>query len=83
MARTVKVSITLPEDLVAEMKRLTSNLSAFVADGMRQHVARVRAERALRGSAGAWEARYHPDLASLDEVERYVDAVRSGWQRGA
>jgi len=81
--RTVKVSISLPEDLVVEMKRLTSNLSAFVAEGMRWHVARVRAERALRGSAGAWEAGNHPDLADLDDVERYVEVIRSGWEREA
>jgi post-segregation antitoxin (ccd killing protein) len=81
--KTVKVSVTLPEDLVREMKRLTDNLSGFVAAGMREYVERVRAERALSGSAGAWEAGEHPELASLDDVEGYVAAVRRGWLREA
>lgn len=79
--KTVRVSVSLPEELVAEMKRLAPNLSAFIAEGMHRHVARVRVERALAGSAGAWEAESHPDLASLGDVERYVDVIRSGWER--
>ena len=78
--RTIKVSVSLPEELVLEMKRLAPNLSAFVTEGMRRHVMRVRTEQALRGSAGAWESGEHPDLADLDDVERYVDVVRSRWE---
>ncbi|HHY38880.1 MAG TPA: type II toxin-antitoxin system CcdA family antitoxin [Clostridia bacterium] len=78
--KTVKVSITLPADLVKEMKTLSPNLSSFIAKGMSDYVARERRKNALRASAGAWKAEGHPGLEDLSQIEQYVEEIRSGWR---
>jgi post-segregation antitoxin (ccd killing protein) len=52
--KTVKVSLTLPEDLLQQIRSMTDNVSAFVTEGTRQYVAREHLRRALELSAGAW-----------------------------
>lgn len=79
--KTVKVSITLPEELYRQIRSLTGNLSAFIAEGMRQYLVRLRAERALEESSGAWTAENHPELEDLEEIANYVRDVRTGWRK--
>lgn len=79
--KTVKVSITLPEDLYLQIKGLTGNISAFIAEGMRQYLTRVRVERAIEESAGSWAAERHPELEDLEKIANYVREVRAGWRR--
>lgn len=78
--KTVKVSISLPADLVREMKSLSTNLSAFVARGMREYLAKEYTRKALRDSVEAWGAENHPDLGSMSEIEKYVENLRSEWR---
>ncbi|HHW44240.1 MAG: type II toxin-antitoxin system CcdA family antitoxin [Thermoanaerobacteraceae bacterium] len=79
--KTVKLSVTLPKELVEQMKGLTTNISAFIAAGMYEYVSREMGRRAIKESAGAWTDENHPDLQTLDDVEKYVREVRSAWRR--
>jgi post-segregation antitoxin (ccd killing protein) len=79
--KTEKVSLTLPADLLREIRSMTDNVSAIVTEGMRQYVAKERLRRALELSAGAWNEENHPDLKTLDDVEKYVDGIRSSWRQ--
>jgi post-segregation antitoxin (ccd killing protein) len=79
--KTVKVSLTLPEDLLRQIKSMTDNVSAFVTEGIRQHVARERLKMALEFSDGAWNEENHPNLNTLEDVEKYVDSIRSSWRQ--
>lgn len=78
--KTVKISITLPRDLYEQMKGLTTNISSFIADGMREYVAREQGRRAIKESAGAWSDDNHPGLQSIEDVDKYVREVRSAWR---
>jgi post-segregation antitoxin (ccd killing protein) len=51
---TVKVSISLPDDLWCQIKEIGDNVSGLIAQAMRDYVARVRLDRALEETAGAW-----------------------------
>ncbi len=79
--KTVKVSLTLPEELLRQIKSMTGNVSAFVAEGTRQYVVRERLHSALELSAGAWSEESHPGLATLEDLEKYVDGIRSSWMQ--
>ncbi|MGD0622159.1 MAG: type II toxin-antitoxin system CcdA family antitoxin [Thermacetogeniaceae bacterium] len=79
--KTEKVSLTLPEDLLQQIKSMTDNVSAFVTEGIRQYVARERLHRALELSVGAWNDENHPNLKTLEDVEKYVDSIRSSWRQ--
>lgn len=78
--KTVKVSLTLPEELLKQIKDMTNNVSAFVAEGMRQYIAKERVRRALEQSAGVWSQENHPDLTTVKRVEEYVREIRSEWR---
>lgn len=78
--KTVKVSITLPEELYRQIKDLTNNVSAFISEGVRQYLARLKTERALEESAGAWATDSHPELDDLKKIANYVHEVRTGWR---
>lgn len=69
---TVKVSVTLPADLVEEVHKLTSNFSAIIAQGLREYIERERECKALASSAGAWKKENHPDLETLEDISNYV-----------
>lgn len=79
--KTVKVSLTFPEDLLQQIKTMTDNVSAFVAEGMRQYVEKERLRRALAQSVGAWSEEEHPELKTIEKVAEYVREVRSGWKQ--
>lgn len=79
--KTVKISITLPEDLTMELKQLTSNLSAYITAGMREYVDRDRTRRGLKKSAGAWRQEDHPELQTIADIEKYVEKTRAGWKK--
>ncbi len=79
--KTVKVSLTLPEELLRQIKSMTGNVSAFVTEGTRQYVVRERLRSALELSAGAWSEENHPGLATLEDLEQYIDGIRSSWRQ--
>lgn len=58
-----------------------NNMSAFITEGVRQYLARLKAERALEESAGAWTVADHPELENFEEIADYVRGVRTGWRR--
>ena len=80
MLKTVKVSLTLPEELLKQIKAMTNNVSAFVTEGMRQYIAKERVRQALEQSAGVWSRENHPDLTTIKRVEEYVREIRSEWR---
>lgn len=75
------MSITMPEDLVVQIKNLTDNVSAFITEGMRQYVARENLRRALEAGAGAWREENHPELSNLQEIDDFVRKIRSEWRK--
>jgi metal-responsive CopG/Arc/MetJ family transcriptional regulator len=53
---TVKTSVTLPDDVYNEVKKLTDNFSSVVAEALRDYLRSRKVEKAL-GSFGSWEER--------------------------
>jgi Arc/MetJ-type ribon-helix-helix transcriptional regulator len=62
MAKTTRVTVTLPSDVVDEIDRLEKNRSSFVAEGVRRELERRRRE-ALRRSLKV----PHPESSQLPE----------------
>ena len=51
-----KRSITIPDDLLEEARELSDNFSSFVTEAIRDHIRKVKVEKALK-SFGKWEER--------------------------
>ena len=66
--------MSLPSDVVTELRELAppEGLSGFVAEAIRERLARIRLDDALAAGFGAWEANDDPELATSEAVSRHV-----------
>lgn len=61
-----KTSITLPDDLLAEARAASKNLSALVAESLREHLRQRKIQKAME-SFGAWNM---TEESGVDMVNR-------------
>lgn len=61
-----KTSITLPDDLLAEARAASKNLSALVTASLREYLRQKKIQKAME-SFGAWQGR---DETGTDTVNR-------------
>ena len=73
---TRQANFTLPEDLLAELKRTVpkGEQSRVVGEALRHELKRIRFKKALQSSFGAWKARPHPELTR--GTRRFVRSLR-------
>ncbi len=63
-AATKQANFLLPEDLLDELKRAVSKRqqSKVVAEALRKELKRLKLEKTLKTSFGAWKDKEHPEL---------------------
>ena len=77
MATTTKqANFTLPEDLLEELKRTVpkGEQSKVVGEALRNELKRIKFQKVLEDSFGAWKGRRHPELAK--GASRFVHSLR-------
>ena len=82
--QTEKLSITLPQELAAELRKLVppGEVSAFIADAVRFSLALRRQKEALEQGFGIWSDENHPDLMTPEDSSAYVRKLReTEWER--
>ena len=59
-----RTHVVMPRDLVAEIDSLVGkrSRSRFLVDAASQELRRLRQLKALRGAAGSWKTKDHPEL---------------------
>ena len=75
---TKKVSITLPDDLIEQVRVhiKSGEFSSFCAIALRNHLAHYKQHDVLTHSFGIWKDENHPDLSSSKDVSGYVRDLR-------
>ena len=75
---TKKVSVTLPDDLVEQVRVHIKfgEFSSFCAVALRNHLAHYRQREGLTRSFGIWKDENHPDLSSSKDASGYVRKIR-------
>ncbi len=73
---TRQANFTLPEDLLEDLKRTIprGEQSKVVGEALRNELKRIKFQRALHETFGAWKGQRHPELAKGSR--RFVRAVR-------
>lgn len=73
---TRQANFLLPGDLIDEMKKAVSKReqSKFVAAALRKELNRLRLEKTLKTSFGAWKDEDHPELK--DGTDTYIRNLR-------
>lgn len=73
---TKQANFLLPEDLLDELRKNVSSRqqSKVVADALRKELKRLKLEKALHESFGAWKDKDHPELKA--GTESFVRKIR-------
>jgi Arc/MetJ-type ribon-helix-helix transcriptional regulator len=76
--RTEKVSITLPSNLVREVREAVpqGEVSAFVTEAVQLYLAHRRQGVALNRGFGAWKSQAHPKLETTQDTVSYIRSIR-------
>lgn len=67
---TKQANFLLPEDLLDELKKTVTKRqqSKVVADALRKELKRLKLEKALKTSFGAWKDKEHPEIKEGSEA---------------
>ena len=76
-----RINVTFPIPLLEELRRYVPRRerNRFIVEATEKELRRRRLLRALRDSAGAWSDEDHPDLMTVEDVNRYVRRLRETW----
>jgi len=77
-AKTEKMSVTLPKELVGEIRSIVSRgeISSFFTEALEHYFAYRKQKVALEKGFGAWKNDNHPDMATPEDSTAYVCAIR-------
>lgn len=79
---TRQANFLLPEELLEEMRKNVSprQQSRFVAEAVRKELRRLRLEKALEASFGAWKDEDHPELR--EGTDSFIRGLRKSTRTG-
>ena len=73
-----RLNLYLPKALVEELRLYVPARARtqFVIDALSQELHRIRLKEALKASAGAWKDEDHPELATPEDIDRWIEEGR-------
>jgi Arc/MetJ-type ribon-helix-helix transcriptional regulator len=78
-----KITVTLPGSLLARLDESVSprGRSRFIAAAIEERLALAEQLAALDETAGAWSDANHPDMATDEDIDRWLEDLRRSWER--
>lgn len=75
---TVRTNITFPKDLLLEVDRLVGEgkRSAFLAESVREYLARIKFAKIARESVGILDPKTYPHFSTSKKVRAYLRSFR-------
>lgn len=64
-----KTSITLPDDLLQEAKAASKNVSALIADALREYLRQRKVQKAME-SFGSWKGREGDSIDTVNTLRK-------------
>jgi hypothetical protein len=76
-----RINVTFPAPLLEELRRCIPRRerNRFIVEATEKELSRIKLLKALRESAGTWSDEDHPDLITVEDVDRYVRRLRETW----
>ncbi len=80
---TRRINVTFPEQLLRELDGLipAGKRSEVIVEATAAYLARLKVLATLKATAGVWETADHPELATPEDVNDWLAALRSAWRR--
>lgn len=80
-----RLNLYLPKGLVEDLRRYVPDRerSRFVSEAVAQRLRRLKLKAAIEASAGAWGDEDHPELATPQDIDRWIEEGRAtlDWDR--
>jgi len=76
-----RINVSFPEPVLELLEKVvpTRERNSFIVRATEEALRRERLLKALQASAGAWTDEDHPDLMTVEDVDRYVRRLRETW----
>ncbi len=76
-----KITISLPQELIERLRQHVpaENRDAFIAHAVEEQLALDEQLNVLEETAGAWKDDDHPELATGEDIDRWLQQLRGSW----
>jgi hypothetical protein len=76
-----RVTIYFPKSLLDDLRKYVParKRSAVIVEATEKEVERLKQIATLRRTAGAWKDKDYPQLATDEDIERFVHDLRASW----
>jgi len=80
---TRRINVTFPAELLEDLDELAPprKRSQIIVAATAEYVRRLRLLAVLKETAGAWDDESHAELASPEDIDRWLREIRSTWRR--
>ena len=77
-----RVTIYFPKPLLDDLRKYVParKRSAVIVEATEKEMRKVKLLAALDDAYGAWSDEDHPELATDEDIERYVHELRARWK---
>lgn len=76
-----KVTVSLPRALIDRLDEIIPRRqrSRFIATAIQEQLAILEQIAILEKTAGAWTDQNHPDMKTEDDIDRWLEGLRTTW----
>ena len=76
-----RINVTFPESVLDLLESVVParKRNAFIVEATEEALRKERQLTAIQESSGAWSDEDHPDLMTVEDIDRYVRRLRETW----
>ena len=76
-----RINVTFPESVLDLLESVVParKRNAFIVEATEAALRKERQLTAIQESSGAWSDEDHPDLMTVEDIDRYVRRLRESW----
>ena len=80
---TRRINVTFPTRLLEDLDEIAPHRkrSQIIVAATADYVRKLKLLTAIRETAGIWEDPSHPELATPEDIDRWLHEMRTNWRR--
>jgi hypothetical protein len=81
-AATKRIDVTFPVQLLEDLDKYAPprKRNQVIVTATEGYVRKLKSLATLKETAGAWDDESHPELATPENIDRWLREIRSGWR---
>lgn len=82
-AATTRINVTFPVQLLRDLDKYVPprKRNQVIVAATEAYVHKLKLLAVLKETAGAWDDQSHPELATPEDIDRWLRQIRSSWRR--